>query len=212
MLFKLSQFYFKMHQWFIFKNRGRGSIWSTSCFLPCPQTRAVKTFLWNLWQADMQRLSVTGAQRTQVQIFLPCFNSCAVLSQRMKVALMWTSCVGNPAAFTPCWTETIPSCKGENLCVEWWQLGQLVEIFQVSWDSNQDKLRRFGVLICLAVPSAATLFRTWVEISAALNTWSCKRNKSDRVSHGWGNFLKGHIWLCNSLQGNFVKESLNFAS
>lgn len=83
LLFRLSNFYFKMQKWFIFKNRGCGSIWSTSCFLSCPQTRAVKTFLWNMWQADMQRLSVTGAQRTQVQI-LPYLNSCGALCQRMK--------------------------------------------------------------------------------------------------------------------------------
>lgn len=118
-----------MHKWFIFKNRGRGSIWSTSCFLPCPQTRAVKTFLWNLWQADMQGLSVTGAQRTQVQIF-PCLNSCAVSED--EVALMWTGCVGNSAAFAPCWAETIP-CKGKPV----WSDGSLV-----SWLSFVQRLLR----------------------------------------------------------------------
>lgn len=130
---------------------------------------------------------------------IPCLN-CAVSED--EVALMWTSCVGNSAAFTPCWTETI-LCKGE----PGWSDGSLV-----SWlsffksllrsNSNQGGLRSFGglqVLICLAVPSAVPVFRTWTEIPAALNTWGCKRNKSDRVSHGWGNFLKRHVWLCNSL-------------
>lgn len=72
-------------KWFIFKHRSCGSIWSTSCFLPCPQTRAVEAFLWNLWQADVQRLPVTGAQRTQVQIHkYSQYFSTPVLSQRMK--------------------------------------------------------------------------------------------------------------------------------
>lgn len=190
-----------MQKWFIFKNRGRGSIWSTSCFLSCPQTRAVKTFLWNMWQADMQRLSVTGTQRTQVQI-LPCLNSCGAVSQRMKWHWFKTVVSLNTVVFTLCQTEMIPR-KGESVWspenFKWsvgWALSSILRA-----DSKQHGLKRFGaikVLTCLAFTSAVTLFRTWIEIATALNTWCCKEAKVI-LSHGWGNFLKGHILLCNSL-------------
>lgn len=59
----------------------------------------------------MQRLSVAGTQRTQVQIF-PYLNSCGALSERMEQHRFKTVVSLNTFAFTLCWAEMI-LCKGE---------------------------------------------------------------------------------------------------
>lgn len=159
---------------------------------------------------DCQLLEHKEHRYKYSQIF-PCLNSCAVLSQRIK--WHWCEPVVLEILLLLLLVGLKPSLAKESLCgvMEAWSVGWASSSLLRS-DSNQGGLRSFGVLqvlICLAVPSAVTVFRTWMEIPAALNTWCCKRNKSDRVSHGWGNFLKGHVWLCNSLQGNLGKSKFS---
>lgn len=56
----------------LFLHRTSGNLRTAGCVLPNPQAGSSEAVLWDLWPADLQRLSAAGAQGAQVPNPGPC--------------------------------------------------------------------------------------------------------------------------------------------